>query len=137
MNTRKLLVPVLCIALFLALQMTAWGAAVPTATQTFSLNPGWNAVYLEVQPLSSSPAVVFKDLPVGSSVWAWQGKQGSVQFIQDPGEAPVNNPRWLAIFTSAAESSLNNLYAISANNAYLVHVKGSSQVNINIEGRPT
>ncbi|MDO9309486.1 MAG: hypothetical protein Q7V04_10515 [Deltaproteobacteria bacterium] len=137
MNTRKLLVPVLCIVLFLALQMTAWGAAVPTATQTFSLNPGWNAVYLEVQPLSSSPAVVFKDLPVGSRVWAWQGKQGSVQFIQDPGEAPVNNPRWLAIFTSAAESSLNNLYAISANNAYLVHVKGSSQVNINIEGRPT
>jgi len=137
MSTRKLLVPVVCIALFLALQMTAWGAAVPTVTQTFSLNPGWNAVYLEVQPQSNSPALVFKDLPVGSSVWAWQGKDDSVQFIQDPGEPPVNNPRWLAIFASARESSLNNLFAISANSAYLIHVAGSAPLTMNIDGRPT
>jgi len=137
MNTRKLLVPVVCIALFLAMQLSAWGAAVPTVTQTFSLNPGWNAVYLELQPQSNSPAVVFKNLPSGSSVWAWTGKDSSPQFIQDPSEAQVNSPKWLAIFTSAAESSLNNLYAISANSAYLVHVAGNSPLTLNIEGRPT
>ena len=137
MSTRKLLVPILFLALFLTMQLSAWGAAVPTVTQTFSLNPGWNAVYLEVQPQSNSPAVVFKDLPVGSSVWAWQGKDDSVQFIQDPSEPPVNNPKWLAIFASARESALNNLFAISANSAYLVHVAGTAPLTMNISGRPT
>lgn len=137
MSKRKLLVPILLFALFLLMQASAWGAAVPTVTQSFTLNPGWNAVYLEVQPLSNSPAVVFKDLPVGSSVWAWQGKHDSAQFIQDPSEPSVNHPSWLSIFTSAAESSLNNLYAISANSAYLIHVTGNASLTINIEGRPT
>lgn len=137
MSTRKLLIPILCMALFLAMQMSAWGAAVPTVTQTFSLNPGWNAVYLEVQPQSNSPAVVFRDLPVGSSVWAWQGKNDSVQFIQDPGEPLVNNPKWLAIFASARESALNSLYAITANNAYLVNVSGNQPMTLSISGRPT
>ncbi len=137
MSTRKLLLPILILALFLALQMTAWGAAVPTVTQTFSLNPGWNAVYLEVQPQSNSPAVVFRDLPTGSSVWAWQGKDDSVQFIQDPGEPLVNNPKWLAIFASARESALNNLFAIGANSAYLIHVAGTAPLTMNIDGRPT
>ncbi len=137
MRKRELFVPILSLALFLAMQLSAWGAAIPTATQALSLNPGWNAVYLEVQPLSSSPAVVFKDLPVGSSVWAWQGKDDSVQFIQDPGEPLVNNPKWLAIFASARESALNNLFAISANSAYLIHVAGTTPLTMNIDGRPT
>jgi hypothetical protein len=59
-----------------------------------------------------------------------------VQFIQDPSEARVKTPKWLAIFT-AGPKSLSNLYAISANRAYLIHVTGSSPVTLNIDGRPT
>jgi hypothetical protein len=134
---KRLFASALFFALLLSLQAIAWGAAVPTVTQTLSLNPGWNAVYLEVEPLSNSPAVVFKALPSGSSVWAWTGKDDSVQFIQDPSETPVTAPKWLAIFTSAAESSLNNMFAITANSAYLIHVAGTSSRTINVEGRPT
>lgn len=138
MSKSKLFVPILFLALFLAMQLSAWGAAVPTVTQTIQLNAGWNAVYLEVQPLSNSPAVVFKDLPAGSSVWAWQGKHDSAQFIQDPSEQPINHPSWLAIFTSAADSSLNNLYAISANSAYLINIPPDTPpLTINVTGRPT
>lgn len=137
MNTRKLCAFNFFTTLLLIFQVSAWAAAVPTVTQTVTLNPGWNAVYLEVAPLSNSPAVVFKGLPSGSSVWAWTGKNDSVQFIQDPGEAPVISPKWLAIFTSTAESGLNNLYAITANSAYLIHVAGSSPLTMNIDGRPT
>ncbi|NVN90738.1 MAG: hypothetical protein HXX11_09035 [Desulfuromonadales bacterium] len=137
MNTRKLFAFALFSALLLFFQVSAWGAVVPMVTQSISLNPGWNAVYLEVQPMSNSPAVVFKDLPSGSSVWAWTGKNDSVQFVQDPSEAPVITPKWLAIFASAAESGLNNLYAITANSAYLIHVAGSSPLTMNIDGRPT
>jgi hypothetical protein len=137
MNKSKLFASAMFVALFLSLQAVAWGAAAPMVTQAISLNPGWNAVYLEVQPLSNSPAVVFRDLPGGSSVWAWTGKDASVQFIQDPGEAPVVTPKWLAIFASSAESYLNNLHAITANSAYLIHVAGTSSRTINVEGRPT
>ncbi len=137
MNKSKIFASALFFALLLSVQALAWGAEVPTVTQAISLNPGWNAVYLEVTPLSNSPAVVFKALPGSSSVWAWTGKDDSVQFIQDPGEAPVVTPKWLAIFASSAESSLNNLYAITANSAYLIHVAGSSPLTMNIAGRPT
>lgn len=137
MNTRKLIAIAMFFALLLALGATAQATAVPTVTQTISLNPGWNAIYLEVQPLSNSPAVVFKDIPKGSSVWAWTGKDDSVQFIQDPSETPVTSPKWLAIFASSTESSLNNLHAISANNAYLIRIPEGNPLTISIEGRPT
>jgi hypothetical protein len=137
MKTKSLLASALLFALLLSVRAFAWGATAPTVTQTVTLNPGWNAVYLEVEPLAKSPAVVFKALPGGSSVWAWTGKDDSVQFIQDPSEAPVNSPKWLAIFTSAAESFLTNLYAITANSPYLIHVAGTSSRTITVEGRPT
>lgn len=138
MKKRKQLALALCFALFLIVPLSAWAAVVPTVTQSFELKAGWNAVYLEVQPVANSPAVVFKTLPVGSSVWAWQGKNTPVQFIQNPGELTVNNPNWLAAFTSPAESHLNNLHAITANSAYLIQVPaGIPPLTINIAGRPT
>lgn len=125
-------------ALFLTSRVTVW-AAVPETAQSFSLSPGWNAIYLEVQPQSNSPAEVFKSLPAGSNVYAWTGKNETVaQFIQDPGEAPVAIPKWLAIFSSVSEAALNNLYAINANSAYLIQIPaGSPAITLTIEGRPT
>ena len=142
MNKSLLLVSVLFLALCTLLQTTAGAARaagpVPTVTQSVTLNPGWNAVFLEVQPLSNSPAAVFKGLPSGSSVWAWLGKDDSVQFIQDPSDPMVTKPKWLAIFASSAESSLNNLYALSANTPLLVQLPaGSAPLTLNIAGRPT
>ena len=121
----------------LAVQATAWAAAVPTVTQTLDLKPGWNAVYLEVQPASNSPAVVFRDLPPESSVWAWTGKNSPVQFIQDPSEAPVSKPPVAGDLHSSAESPLNNLYAITANSAYLIRLPAGAARTLSIEGRPT
>ena len=51
-------------------------------TQTITLNPGWNAVYLEVEPASPDCDALFAGLPV-ESVWAWNRRFSSVQFIQD------------------------------------------------------
>lgn len=138
MNREKLFAHIVGLTLLLLLPLTAMAAAVPTVTQSIGLNPGWNAVYLEVTPASASPAEVFKDLPSGSSVWAWTGKDETVQFIQDPSEPPMNLPKWLAIFTAAADAPLNNLYAITANSAYLIQLPaGSAPLTLNVTGRPT
>lgn len=135
MNTRKLFTHALFFALLLALQVSAWAAAVPTVTQTITLNTGWNAVYLEVQPLVNDPGVVFKNLPAGSSIQAWTGKNNQVEFIQDPTEAKVNTPKWTAIY-NPRDPLLDNFYAITANSAYLIYNPGAQQT-ITVEGRPT
>ncbi len=139
MNKQKLCTPILLVALLLITQVAAWAAAapVPTVTQTLNLNPGWNAVYVEVQPEVNAPATVFGSLPQGSTVWAWTGKDSPVQFIQDPNEAAVYKPKWLNISTAPAEAALDNLYAIKANTPYLVRVAGNAPVSVAIPGRPT
>lgn len=136
MNTNKLVASVLFFALYLSVQTPAWGA-VPTVTQTITLNPGWNAVYLEVQPLVNDPAAVFPVLPNGASIWAWTGKNNTVsQFIQDENEPKVVRDSWLSIFNS--DPTLNNFYSITANSAYLIDIpKGTPQMTIQVTGRPT
>lgn len=139
MNQRNLFTPVLLVALLVFMPLTTMAATapVPSVTQTLNLNPGWNAVYVEVQPEDSSPATVFNALPSGSTVWAWIGKDSPVQFIQDPNEAAVYKPKWLNISTAPAEAALNNLYAIRANTPYLVRVAGTAPVSVAVPGRPT
>lgn len=139
MNERKPFALILFVVLlvFMPLTTMAANAPVPAVTQTLNLNPGWNAVYVEVQPEDSSPATVFNALPQGSTVWAWTGKDSPVQFIQDPNEAAVYKPKWLNISTAPAEAALNNLYAINVNTPYLVRVAGTAPVSVTVQGRPT
>ena len=60
-----------------ALALLLYGAtanANPTMDQPIELSPGWNAVYLEVEPEDKAPAVVFATLPAGltlESAWTW------------------------------------------------------------------
>src|SRR5580765_2794861 len=63
-------------------------------TQTITLNPGWNAVFLEVQPANDDCDVVFQGVPV-ESVWAWNRRFSSVQFIQDASKLVPGQPDWL------------------------------------------
>src|SRR5438067_6581069 len=53
-----------------------------TETQTFSLQPGWNAIFVDVEPSNSDPAVVFASVPL-ESVWTWNGRQAGIDFVKD------------------------------------------------------
>jgi hypothetical protein len=82
----------------------AWacGMAVMTAsvfggglqTQTFVLQPGWNAIYLEVKPTNTAVSAVFDGVPV-ESVWTFSQRLSAVDFIQNPDEAGWNRDKWL------------------------------------------
>src|SRR5690349_2757716 len=54
--------------------MAAWN------TQAVTLQPGWNAVFLEVQPEPDAVDQVFEGLPV-RSVWMWNRRFSPVQFV--------------------------------------------------------
>lgn len=91
-----------------------------TVNQTIDLRPGWNAVYLEVEPNPRDTASVFAGLPI-ASVWAWNPRTSPVQFIQNPDELVPNQPGWLVFFPpSRPEAFLTNLFIVQANRAYLI-----------------
>src|SRR5690625_4947234 len=107
-----------------------------TLTPTIELEPGWNAIYVEVEPDNKAIEQVFAGLPV-ASVWRWIPDDRPVSFIQNPDEELLTIDGWYGYFPAERpESILTNLYTIGANQPYLVRLAGSSKRTLKIEGRP-
>lgn len=107
------------------------------STQTFTLNPGWNAVYLEVQPQPEQSDQVFQNIPV-KSVWAWNRQFSSVQFIEDMSTMIPERPEWLTYFPEdSGKSFLTNLYSIQGGKAYLINIDSNTPVTLTINGVST
>jgi hypothetical protein len=112
-------------------------AAAPVVQQTFQLRPGWNAIWLEVQPADNSSDSVFANLPV-ASVWTRAERLSSVDFIQDPSEQAFNEAGWLGWFhPSRPEAFLGNLFTVQANRAYLIKLTNGAPINWSVTGRPS
>jgi hypothetical protein len=105
--------------------------------QTLVLRPGWNAVYLEIQPEPRDCDALFAGVPV-ESVWASNRRFSPVQFIQDPEELVPGQPDWLTYFPpSHLARPTMNLFTMQANRAYLVKLPdNASQVSWTFTGRP-
>ena len=105
-------------------------------TQEVTLRPGWNAVFLEVQPEPKDPDTLFSGLPI-ASVWAWNKRFSTVQFIQDPNQLVPTQPDWLSYFPPDKEDAvLNNLFAIQGGRSYLINIAGTENVEWSFKGRP-
>ena len=126
-------------AVRLHLCLLAWLVAASslasTYTQTLTLKPGWNAVWLEVDPPDRTPAAVFAGLPV-ASVWTWSERVSATDFIQHPESAGWNRAQWLAYFPPEnPEAPLNNLHAVLPQRAYLIRLSGNRSVDWRITGQ--
>jgi hypothetical protein len=127
--------PALAAGVMLALSLNS--AAGQSVVQSITLQPGWNAVHLEVLPEDNSADAVFAALPAGS-VWTRTERLSSADFIQNASEQNFNSAEWLRWFPSSRpESFLNNLFAVFPNRAYLIHITNASPVPWNITGRPS
>lgn len=122
-------------ALFYALALLVLGSSARAQwqTQDITLQPGWNAVYLEVQPEPARCDVVFQGLPV-ESVWMWNSHFSSVQFLQDPDKLVPKQPDWLAYSTTDAGG--RSLHTLRAGDAYLIKLAGASAVTWRVKGQP-
>jgi hypothetical protein len=114
---------------------TAWGQ---WSTQTIPLQPGWNAVFLEVQPQPSDCDTVFANVAV-ESAWGWNRKFSAVQFIQNASSLVPLQPDWLfyvpATNLLAGERSLFNL---EGGKCYLVkRPNNAPPINLVVQGQPT
>lgn len=124
------------IAALAVLAGTAPARASSETTQTFQLQPGWNAIWLEVQPEIDDTASVFQGIPL-RSVWRWASPSTPVQAVPDPADGLRRGGGWLHYFPNTPEALTNDLLAIQVNQAYLVEVGGSQPVTLQVTGRPS
>lgn len=124
----------LSILLMVALASNAQSEA--RYTQSFELRPGWNAVFLEVEPDDVDIDVAFSGIPV-ASVWRYLPDEPGADFVSDPAEGLLSVDGWYGYFPEPRpEAFLTNLFSLTANQAYLINLEGSSTVTWTITGRP-
>ncbi len=112
-------------------------SATATMQQTIELRPGWNAVYVEIQPTVNSIESIFSGVPV-SSVWRWIPKDIGKDFILDPAEGLLSVDGWFGYFPEPKpEAFLTNLFTISANTAYLIKLDDTVNRTITLTGTPS
>ena len=74
------------------------------ATQSIPLKPGWNSVWLTVDPADSNPVVVFAGVPV-AQVWRWFPTESPVEFIDNPANGLFNADGWRGYFPETQANS--------------------------------
>jgi hypothetical protein len=131
---KKRLHAVIMLTFLLSITMT-YSARAANFDQNLTLHPGWNAVFLEVEPVSTEPAVVFSSVPNLQSVWRWNPRTSPVEFIQNPDELVPESPQWMVYYPG--NLLLSNLHAINGETAYLVHLGGATDVILTVTGQPT
>lgn len=113
----------------------AMPAVAEWATQVLSLKPGWNAVFLEVQPEDNTCDAVFDGVPI-KSVWKWNRKVQLQQFVKNPNELIPKDPDWLIYFPKTeARAFLNDLHAVFSGEPYLIELGGTADVDLTLYGR--
>lgn len=107
-------------------------------TQTIALRPGWNAVFLEVQPEPRECDAVFGSLPV-ESVWAWNRRFSTVQFISNPAELIPPSPDWLVWLPPTHQLAEQvNLFILEGGKCYLIKMAdNASPTNWVLRGIPS
>lgn len=104
--------------------------------QKLILQPGWNSIFLEVQPTNTAPDAVFTNAEI-RGVWTWSARVAATTFIQNPSETGWNTSEWLVHFPGGSTNAfLSTLYGIYAQQAYLVKVAAATNVELNVVGRP-
>ncbi len=122
--------------LVLAVLVWADTAFAQWTSQTISLRPGWNAIFLEIQPEPRDCDTLFTNLPV-ESVWMWNRRFNPVQYVQDPDQLIIGQPDWLTyVPTNNPGRPAMNLFSLLGGRPYLVKLAGSVNRSWVIQGRP-
>lgn len=122
----------------------ASGFASGITSQTFVLQPGWNSIFVELEPddgdestpIDDAPDTVF-NLPEIEMVWAFPRSLNTVQYISQPNEINIGNPGWRVFLPpTSPTAALTNLFSVSAGRVYLVKLSGNQEQTLTVQGTP-
>ncbi|MEN9576544.1 MAG: hypothetical protein RL514_4399 [Verrucomicrobiota bacterium] len=104
-------------------------------SQSFTLKPGWNAIFthVDVSYQSLDSLVPDESGPV-AEVWLWKPTFSTIQFVETPYTNAVPNSQW-AVWTSA-RGDTDTLTTLVGNGAYLVNNRTASDYVWTVKGRP-
>ncbi len=89
-------------------------------SQTIEVNKGWNAIFIEIEPYPSKCVDQFIDKPI-RSLWTYDQRFTTVQFVQDPNELEPDTPKWRVYYPPAFDHSFEtNLFTLQAGTPYLI-----------------
>lgn len=101
-----------------------------TRTQTINLKPGWNAVYLEVEPVDPAPAKVMAGSPV-DIVASYYDPGVSLQFVSNPSVNLFKEAGWGTWYAeSRPDAFLGSLHAVYGQRAYLIHATNTFTLSV-------
>lgn len=128
------------IALLAGVMALAAPARAQTADQTLTLSPGWNAVWLEVEPvdangLTKAPGDVFNNASIQVVATPKPLAGMSEFFANDLGAITTFNQDEWQQWKRNDPAGENNLAVISGNRPYLVQVDGGSPVVLSLSGK--
>jgi hypothetical protein len=96
-------------------------AALPVRTQVLDLKKGWNAVWLEVEPLENDADKVFAGQAVDVCARYFR-PVSSPDYIRNPAEKPFNQEGWAVWYApSREEAVVRQLGKVNGHAGYLVH----------------
>jgi len=120
--------------IFLILMSLRLAGASSQMEQKVNLVPGWNAVFVEVQPVDDAPEVVFAGAPIEMCA-VWIPSKARVESLTDADAAPEKATEWSTWQPASSPSAfLNNLFAIQARTAMLI--KASEATTLTLVGEP-
>lgn len=106
----------------------------PFRTQTLELQAGWNAIYLEVEPLRSDPSELFAGMPIEIAA-AYFRPVTAMEFIESPDQVLPDRAGWSIWYASDRDDSvLSNLYRMQSHQAYLLYTEEAC--TLRVEGVP-
>jgi hypothetical protein len=131
---RNIIFSVLLTGLF---GLAANQAAAQWVQQQIVLKPGWNAVFLEVDPTPSDCDALFAGLPI-ESVWDWNRPAESAQFVQDPSTLIPGTAGWLTWLPPGHNMARQgSLYALRDGRPYLIKSTNAVSFTWTVTGKPS
>jgi hypothetical protein len=122
------------VRIILVVLLAAAPESTRAATESIPLKPGWNSVWLTVNPADPAPAAVFKGLPI-QQVWCWFPTERPVEFIENAESANFNVDGWRSYIPGDQPNAfLSNLGAIQAHRPYLIKVRGTANATLTVNG---
>ena len=91
-------------------------------TENFEVVPGWNAIYLHVDPSHESLEVLVQRTPV-TQVWLWAPSTSTAQFVTSVQDSTDFGSSWIS--WDSSDTANSSLQKFIGNAAYLVYVASS------------